>query len=360
MPSYLDPPDNQETRSRHRARHADVAAPEAYPEQQPGAYPERKARHPYDDGTVQMPAASGQAAEELDLNLDGGRTARSREERANDPSAPRRSRAGRNLPAAIGVGLTLGAIVIVSLFVWPPAFLGVVVVATGVGVYEMVRAVGTTGVRAPLIPLLAACPVIAGLAWWGGTEPVILGLTLSVVAALIWRLADGPAGYQRDIIAAALIAVYVPFLASFAVMLVKPHDGPLRVVLTLAAVVLSDTGGYAAGVFFGEHPMAPKISPKKSWEGLCGSLLAAAVGSAVLIDLLLHVPWWHGVIFGVALSIAAVLGDLTESLLKRDIGVKDMSNLLPGHGGLMDRLDSILFAAPAAFLLLSMLAPTGR
>jgi phosphatidate cytidylyltransferase len=105
--------------------------------------------------------------------------------------------------------------------------------------------------------------------------------------------------------------------------------------------------------------MAPKISPKKSWEGLCGSLLAAAVGSAVLIDLLLHEPWWHGAIFGVALSIVAVLGDLTESLLKRDIGVKDMSNLLPGHGGLMDRLDSILFAAPTAFLLLSVLAPAG-
>ncbi|GIH13637.1 phosphatidate cytidylyltransferase [Rugosimonospora africana] len=353
MPSYLDPPDNQGTRSRHRARHADVAAPEAYPEQEP--------RYPHeDDGTVQIPVYPNQAADDLDLNLDGGRTARSREERANDPSAPpRRSRAGRNLPAAIGVGVTLGAIVIVSLFVWRPAFLGVVVVAAGIGVYEMVRAVGTTGVRAPLVPLLLACPVMAGLAWQGGTEPLILGLTLSVVAALIWRLADGPAGYQRDATSAALIAVYVPFLASFAVMLVKPQDGPLRVVLTLAAVVLSDTGGYAAGVFFGKHPMAPTISPKKSWEGLAGSLLAAAIGSAVLIDLLLHEPWWHGVIFGVALSIAAVLGDLTESLLKRDIGVKDMSNLLPGHGGLMDRLDSILFAAPTAFLLLSVLAPTG-
>ncbi|HEY2674020.1 MAG TPA: phosphatidate cytidylyltransferase [Rugosimonospora sp.] len=351
--SYLDPPDDKGTRSRHRARHAEVAAPEAYPEQEP--------RYPYDDdGTAQIPVYPKAATDDLDLNLDGGRTARSREERASDPSAaPRRSRAGRNLPAAIGVGVTLGAIVIASLFVWRPAFLGVVVVAAGIGVYEMVRAVGGTGVRAPLTPLLLSCPVMIGLAWRGGTEPLILGLTLSVVAALIWRLADGPAGYERDLTATALIAVYVPFLASFAVMLVKPQDGPLRVVLTLAAVVLSDTGGYAAGVFFGKHPMAPTVSPKKSWEGLAGSLVATAAGGAVLIALLLHEPWWHGVIFGVAVSISAVVGDLTESLLKRDIGVKDMSNLLPGHGGLMDRLDSILFAAPAAFLLLSVLAPVG-
>ncbi|GAA5181923.1 hypothetical protein GCM10023322_17700 [Rugosimonospora acidiphila] len=354
--SYVDPPDRQGSRARHRARHADVAAPEPYPEPAPQPVPYDK------DGTAIIPAYPKGPVDELDLNLEDGRTARSREQRASEPSpqGPRKSRAGRNLPAAIGVGVTLGAIVIVSLFVWRPAFLGLIVLATGIGVFEMVRAVRGTGIRAPLIPLLLACPVMVGLAWEGGTEPLILGLTLSVVAALIWRLADGPAGYQRDATTAALIAVYVPFLASFAVMLDKPHDGPLRVVLTLASVVLSDTGGYAAGVFFGQHPMAPSISPKKSWEGLCGSLLATGLGGAVLIDLLLHEPWWHGVIFGVAVSIAAVVGDLTESLIKRDLKIKDMSNLLPGHGGLMDRLDSILFAIPTAFVLLSVLAPVGK
>jgi phosphatidate cytidylyltransferase len=370
--SYLDPPDHQGSRSRHRARHADVAAPDAYPEE-PG--------YAYDDAhTAQLPVYSPEPTypseptyppepahpsqpeltDDLKLDLDGGRTARSREQRASDPAPePRRGRAGRNLPAAIGVGLTLGAVVIVSLFVWRPAFLGVVVIAEGIGVYEMVRAVGGTGARAPLVPLLLSCPLMAGLAWQGGTEPLILGLALSVVAGLVWRLADGPVGYHRAAAATALIAVYVPFLAAFAVMLVKPENGALRVVLTLAAVVLSDTGGYAAGVFFGKHPMAPTVSPKKSWEGLVGSLLATAAGSAVLIFFLLHQPWWHGVIFGLAVSAAAVVGDLAESLLKRDLGVKDMSNLLPGHGGLMDRLDSILFAAPAAFVLLSVLAPVG-
>jgi phosphatidate cytidylyltransferase len=197
------------------------------------------------------------------------------------------------------------------------------------------------------------------LAWYVGTEALILGLVLTVLAVMIWRLGDGPEGYQRDVTAAALIAVYVPFLAAFAVMLVRPHDGALRVVVTLAAVVLSDTGGYVAGVFFGKHPMAPTVSPKKSWEGLVGSLVATGIGGALLLHFALHEPWWHGAVFGLATSAASVLGDLAESLFKRDLGVKDMSSLLPGHGGLMDRLDSILFAAPAAFVLLALLPPAG-
>jgi phosphatidate cytidylyltransferase len=123
--------------------------------------------------------------------------------------------------------------------------------------------------------------------------------------------------------------------------------------------VLSDTGGYVAGVFFGRHPMAPTVSPKKSWEGLAGSLTGAAAGGSVLMVLMFHLPWWHGALFGLGISAAAVLGDLAESLLKRDLGVKDMSHLLPGHGGLMDRLDSVLFAVPTAYVLLLLLAPAG-
>jgi len=318
---------------------------------------------------------AGEPSGDRDRALDSGRTGRRRADRSTDEptggtpvvakpaggappatgprgsDAPKKSRAGRNLPAAIGVGLTLGAVVIVSLFVWRPAFLGVVTIAAGIGIWEMVRAVEHQGPRAPLLPLLAGAVVMEALAWYDGAEALILGLILTVLAAMVWRIADGVRGYQRDIV------VYVPFLAGYAVLLARPDDGGVRVIVTLAAVVLSDTGGYVAGVFFGKHPMAPTVSPKKSWEGFAGSVLSTAVGGALLFLFVLDLAWWQGLIFGAVVSTVCVLGDLGESLIKRDLGVKDMSNLLPGHGGLMDRLDSILFAAPTAFLLLTAFSP---
>ena len=302
----------------------------------------------------------------------GGRTGRSRGRRRrgrrqrrdhNGAAVPagagkaRSGRAGRNLPAAIAVGLTLGAVVISALFVWKPAFLGVIAVAIGVAIWELSRAVRHAGANPPLVPLLIGGVVMSGLAWYEGPDALSVGLLVTVLAAMVWRLADGPAGYQRDITAATLVAVYVPFLGSFAALLAEPGDGAKRVIVTIAAVVLSDTGGYVAGVFLGRHPMAPSISPKKSWEGLVGSLLAAAVGGALMLYFVFDVGRWWGAVFGLAISVASVLGDLAESMLKRDLGVKDMSHLLPGHGGLMDRLDSILFAMPTAYLLLSVLAP---
>ncbi len=269
-----------------------------------------------------------------------------------------KSRAGRNLPAAIGVGVVLAAAVLASLFLWRPAFLVVVVLAAGVGIWELVRAIRTTGVNPPLVPLLAGGVLMTGLAWWGHTDALTFGLMVTVLAAMVWRLADGAWGYRRDVTAAMLVAVYVPFLTGFAALLASaPEDGDLRVLVTLAGVVLSDTGGYVAGVLFGRHPMAPSVSPKKSWEGLAGSLIATALGGALLLYFLFDVSVWWGAIFGVAVSAAAVLGDLGESMIKRDLGVKDMSNLLPGHGGLMDRLDSIVFAAPTAYVLLVLMAP---
>ncbi|WFE27338.1 phosphatidate cytidylyltransferase [Solwaraspora sp. WMMD791] len=275
------------------------------------------------------------------------------------PGTPEPSRAGRNLPAAIGVGVGLGGMVLASLFVWRPAFLAVVVAAVSLGTWEMTRAVRGSGARPPLPPLLAGGVLMAVLAWQVGPDALALGLLLTILAMLVWRLGDGPPGFQRDAATATLIAVYVPFLGGFAGLLASRPDGDLRILVTLAAVILSDTGGYAAGVFFGRHRMAPTISPKKSWEGFAGSVAAAAAGSAVLLYLLLDVmPLW-GALFGVAVSIAAVLGDLGESMIKRDLGVKDMSNLLPGHGGLMDRLDSILLALPVSYLVLTLIAPAG-
>jgi phosphatidate cytidylyltransferase len=251
----------------------------------------------------------------------------------------------------------LAAVVLGPLVFFKPAFVAVLAVVAGIGIWEMVRAVGAVGIRPPMYPLLAAGVGMLVVAWYGGAEALVLGLLVGAVAAMIWRIADGPAGFQRDFGASVMILLYVPFLLGFGALLARPDDGAKRILVALAAVVLSDTGGYAAGVSFGRHSLAPSISPKKSWEGLVGSLLCTAVGCAVLLATLFDVAWWKGALVGLAVSAAAVIGDLAESLVKRDLGVKDMSNLLPGHGGMMDRLDSVLFAVPTVYLLLQVLAP---
>jgi phosphatidate cytidylyltransferase len=273
---------------------------------------------------------------------------------------PKGSRAGRNLPAAIAVGVSLVLVVLASLLIYHPAFLAVIAVAAGVGVWEMVQALKKSGADAPLIPLLAGTLLMIGLAWFDGPDALLLGLAVTVLASVIWRIADGAAAFRRDLTASVLTAVYVPFLLSFGVLLVlsdsDEYTGTWRVLCTLFAVVLSDTGGYAAGVFLGKHKMAPSISPGKTWEGFAGSISAAAIGSALLLYFILGIPAYWGLLFGAVLSVVAVIGDLAESMLKRDLGVKDMSNLLPGHGGVMDRLDSILFAVPTAYLLFALIA----
>jgi phosphatidate cytidylyltransferase len=266
-------------------------------------------------------------------------------------------RAGRNLPLAVGVGLALGAMVLVPLFTYPPAFVLVLVAAVCIGIHETVRAVQRVEARPPVVPLLAGGVGMTALAWFAGPEALLVGLLLTVVALPVWRLADGSVGYQRDVTAGALVSVYVPFLAGFCVLLLAQEDGALRVAAFIATVVCSDTGGYIAGVLFGKHPMAPTVSPKKSWEGFAGSLLFCAVGGACFLVFGFGGQWWHGVLYGLAIAATATLGDLAESMIKRDLNIKDMGTLLPGHGGVMDRLDSLLLAAPVAYLLLTLFAP---
>ncbi len=273
------------------------------------------------------------------------------------PPPERRTRAGRNLPAAIAVGLGLGAVILLTLYLWKPAFLAVVGAAVVLAVWELTNALHADRVRVPVIPVLVGALAILGAAYAGGSEPMLVALTLTIVATLLWRLPENPAGYVRDITAGVFVTMYVPFLAAFAALLLRADDGADRVVVFIALTVLSDVGGYVAGVLFGRHPMAPTVSPKKSWEGFAGSALFSAVGGALLVTLLVDGQAWEGVLIGLAAMTAATLGDLGESMIKRDLGIKDMGSLLPGHGGMMDRLDSLLLAAPVTYLLLSWLVP---
>ncbi|SDO26364.1 phosphatidate cytidylyltransferase [Klenkia soli] len=284
-------------------------------------------------------------------------------EPADTPTgAPRTSRAGRNLGAAIGVGAGMGAVVIASLFLYRPSFLLVVALAVVVSVTELVRALDRGGYRPPLAPVLVGGLLMIGLAWTRGSAGLVVAFLLTVLAVLLWRLGDGPVGYLRDASAAVLVALYVPLLAGFAVLLLSADDGTARVLLFIATVVCSDVGGFAAGVLlgkklFGDRPMAGSISPKKSWEGFFGSVLACVLIGTLVITLTFHGPWWGGIAFGVAMAATATLGDLAESLIKRDLGIKDMGALLPGHGGLMDRMDSLLPSAVVAYLLLQAIVP---
>ncbi|SFL83755.1 phosphatidate cytidylyltransferase [Geodermatophilus ruber] len=266
-------------------------------------------------------------------------------------------RAGRNMVAAIGVGAGLGAVILASLLIYRPAFLLVVTAAVLVAVVELVRALQAGGARPPVVPVLVGTVAMIALAWTRGGSGLVVGFLLTVLAVLLWRLGTGPAGYLRDASAGVLVTLYVPLLAGFAVLLLVPDDGAARVLAFIATVVGNDVGGFAAGVLFGKHPMAPSISPKKSWEGMAGSVLACVLIATPIVVLALEGPWWGGVLFGAALAVTATIGDLGESLIKRDLGIKDMGNLLPGHGGIMDRLDSLLPSAAVAYLLLSVLVP---
>ncbi|HVE99647.1 MAG TPA: phosphatidate cytidylyltransferase [Mycobacteriales bacterium] len=266
-------------------------------------------------------------------------------------------RAGRNLPAAIGVGLGLAALVCVPLFTVRWVFAVVVAVVIAVAIVELCRALGAAA-RPTVAPLLVGGPLMIVAAYLRGSDALLFGLIATVLACVVWRLPDGPPGYLRDIGASVFVAAYVPFLAGFAALLTAPSDGAARVVAFVATTVCSDVGGYAAGVAFGRHPMAPSVSPKKSWEGFCGSVAGCVLCGVAVVSTFVGIAWWQGVLFGLAVVVAATVGDLGESLLKRDLGIKDMGHLLPGHGGIMDRLDSLLVVAPVAWLLLSWWTPS--
>jgi phosphatidate cytidylyltransferase len=271
----------------------------------------------------------------------------------SEPGRERRpARAGRNLPAALAVGLALGALALLTLFTIKVLFLVVVGVAVALALWELTRALRTKDIRLPLVPVAVGGLAMVVLAYWRGERPLVAAMAITVIAVMSWRLQGTTAGYLRDITAGLFALAYLPLLASFVALMLAPPDGARRTLVFLVLVVCSDVGGYAAGVLIGRHLLVPMISPKKTWEGSAGSVFACVVAGAILLPTLLHAPVWQGVVLGVAAAVTATLGDLTESMIKRDLEIKDMGTVLPGHGGALDRIDAMLITAPVVWLLL--------
>ena len=276
---------------------------------------------------------------------------------ADPASEPKRTRTGRNLPVAVAIGLALGGLALVTLFTVKATFLAYMGAVVAVGLWELRHVLADRGISIPLIPIVAGGAAMFTLAYWYGTQPALAALAVTVLVLMAWRLPGGPAGYLRDLTASVFTLAYLPMLGVFVPLMLSAPDGARRTLIFLLLAVCSDVGGYFAGIFTGRHPMAPGISPKKTWEGFGGSVAACLAAGAITLPLLLHAHVWQGLILGAVAVAAATLGDLVESMIKRDLEIKDMGRIFPGHGGAMDRLDSLVFVAPVTWLLLAVFVP---
>jgi phosphatidate cytidylyltransferase len=274
-------------------------------------------------------------------------------------------RAGRDLPAAVASAVVLLAAVAASLAFWKTAFMVIVAAAVVVAVWELRKGFLAKDIDLPEQPLMVGGVVMVAVAYFFGAPALVTATAVTGLVIMLWLLRRGVDGYVMNSTASVFTLIYVPFLGSFVALMLAEDGHPswtdnydygvLGILAFILVTIASDIGGYVAGVLFGKHPMAPVISPKKSWEGFVGSLLSCVGAGLALVVYLLEGDWWVGVCLGLIAVVMATLGDLCESVIKRDLGIKDMSNLLPGHGGVMDRLDSLLATAPAVWLLLHLL-----
>jgi phosphatidate cytidylyltransferase len=277
------------------------------------------------------------------------------------PAQKDHGRAGRNLPVAIASGVVLLAVIGTSLFFWKTAFMVVVAAAVVVAVWELRKGFLAKGIDLPEQPLMLGGVVMVVVAYFSGANALVTATAVSALATMLWLLRRGVDGYVQNATASVFTLIYVPFLGSFVALMLSEggatdfdrwDDGVKGIVTFILVTIASDIGGYFAGVLFGRHPMAPVISPKKSWEGFAGSLVFCVAAGWALVVYLLDGDWWVGVCLGLIAVVMATLGDLCESVIKRDLGIKDMSQVIPGHGGLMDRLDSLLATIAPIWLLL--------
>ncbi len=265
---------------------------------------------------------------------------------------------GRNLPVAVAVGIGLGGLAILTLETVKATFLVLLALFVGVAIWELTQALGKRQIHVPFAPIAVGGAFMTALAYVWGARDALAALVVTFIAIVAWRLRGGPDGYLRDVTASIYALIYVPTMAMFVALMLAQGDGNDRVLLFLILTVCSDSGGYFAGILFGRHPMAPSISPNKTWEGLAGSTVICLAAGALGMMWLLHGKVWQGLLVGLAAVGAATVGDLVESMIKRDLDTKDMGSILPGHGGILDRIDAMLVVAPVSWLLLMVFLPT--
>lgn len=271
--------------------------------------------------------------------------------------------AGRNLPAAIATGVVLVALVLVATYVGPAMWYPVVCTAAALGMWETLTRLREHGFGVYRFAIIVLGISMIVSTWPFGYTGLLATFTVSVLALMFARLFlhgrhTAPRNYVRDTAVSIFVLVWIGLFGSFAAMISRLEapgaSGGYFIITFIACVVASDVGGYVAGVLFGSHPMAPAVSPKKSWEGFTGSICFGALAGVLTGLYLLGTQWWAGLVFGLGIVICATLGDLVESQFKRELGIKDMSGILPGHGGMMDRVDGILPAAAATWLLMNV------
>ena len=268
--------------------------------------------------------------------------------------------AGRNLPVAIGVGVGLGALVIFAMWAGQLAWYIVVAVAVAGAMWEVLTRLREHSFHLPRTLMILGGQAMVWSSWPLGAKGLIAVYVIAVLALMFGRLFHNgrhrpPINYLRDMSVGIFVLTWIPMFGTFAAMLSATSQGASTILVFMLCVVASDTGGYVTGVMFGSHPMAPAVSPKKSWEGFAGSVVFGMITGALSVHFLLEREAWVGAIMGLGLVVCASLGDLVESQFKRELGIKDMSNILPGHGGLMDRLDGMLPAAMVTWVAISFL-----
>jgi phosphatidate cytidylyltransferase len=258
-------------------------------------------------------------------------------------------RAGRKLLPSILVSLSLLTLIFGSITLEPKLFLALICVVIMLGVRELTHAYRAGGIELPDLPIMAVSLVILLASWFGGTEGLAVSTGLSIPILMFFLLLISQKDFIKRSTSAVFAVFYLSVLGGFILLVANDADGGKRILALVILISCNDTFAYFAGVLFGKHKMAPNISPKKSWEGLIGGLVASVIGGALVFDLAFETAWYVGSAIGVMTVVTATCGDLIESAIKRDLAIKDMSNLLPGHGGIMDRLDSALFTAPAVW-----------